>query len=34
MWLQLIVDAFGVCAKGYVQDPKGQVSKTIALQAL
>ncbi len=31
---QLIVDAFGVCAKGYVEDPKAQVSKTITLQPL
>jgi hypothetical protein len=24
---QLVVDVFGVCAKGYVEEPKGQVSK-------
>jgi hypothetical protein len=28
---QLIIDVFGVCAKGYLEDPKGQVSNTIAL---
>ncbi len=28
---QLIVDVFGIYAKRYVEDPKGQVSKTIAL---
>ncbi len=31
---QLIVNVFGVCAERYVEDPKGQVSKIIALQAL
>ncbi len=30
---QLIVSVFRVCAKGYVEDPKGQVSKAIALHA-
>jgi hypothetical protein len=24
---QLIVDVFGVCAEGYVKEPKGHVSK-------
>jgi hypothetical protein len=24
---QLIVDVFGICAKGYVEEPKGQVSQ-------
>jgi hypothetical protein len=31
---QLIVDVFGVCAQGYVKDPKGQVSKSLAIHAL
>jgi hypothetical protein len=31
---QLIVDVFGVCAEGYVRDPKRQVNKTITLHAL
>jgi hypothetical protein len=31
---QLIVDVFGVYAKGYVEDLKGQVSKMVTLQAL
>ncbi len=31
---QLIVDAFGIYAKGYVEDLKAQVSKMVALQAL
>jgi len=30
---QLIVDVFGVCAKGYVEELKGQVSKSLAVQA-
>jgi hypothetical protein len=30
----LIIDVFGVCAKGYVEEPKGQVSKSLAIQAL
>jgi hypothetical protein len=30
----MIVDVFGVCAKGYVENSKGQVGKTITLQAL
>ncbi len=28
---QLIVNVFGVYVEGYVKDPKGQVSKAIAL---
>jgi hypothetical protein len=28
---QLIIDVFGVCAKGYVKGSKGQVNKTITL---
>jgi hypothetical protein len=28
---QLIVDVFGVCVKGYVEELKGQVSKSIAI---
>jgi hypothetical protein len=31
---QLIVDVFGVCAEGYVEEPKGQVSKSLVVQAL
>jgi len=31
---QLIVDVFGVCAKGYVEKPKGQVNKSLAIHAL
>jgi hypothetical protein len=31
---QLIIDVFGVCAKGYVEDLKGQVNRSLALQAL
>ncbi len=31
---QLIVDVFGVCLEGYVEDPKGQVRKIITSQAL
>ncbi len=31
---QLIVDVFGVCAEGYVEDPKGQVGKSLALHVL
>jgi hypothetical protein len=31
---KLIVNVFGVCAKGYVEDPKGQVSKSQVVQAL
>jgi len=28
---QLIVNIFGVCAKGYVKEPKGQVSKSLTI---
>jgi hypothetical protein len=28
---QLIIDVFGACAKGYLEDPKVQVSNTVAL---
>jgi len=28
---ELIIDVFGVCAKGYVEDLKGQVSKSLAV---
>ncbi len=31
---QLIVNVFGVCVEGYVEEPKGQVSKSLAVQAL
>ncbi len=31
---QLIIDVFGVYVEGYVRDSKGQVNKTITLQAL
>jgi hypothetical protein len=31
---QLIVDVFGVCVEGYVEDPKGQVSKSLAVHTL
>ncbi len=31
---QLIVDVFGVCAKGYVEQPKGHVNKSLAIQTL
>jgi hypothetical protein len=31
---QLLIDVFRVYAKGYVENPKGQINKTIALQAL
>jgi len=31
---QLIIDVFGVCEKGYIEKPKGQVSKSLAIQAL
>jgi hypothetical protein len=31
---QLIVDVFGMCAKGYVEEPKGHVSKSLVVQAL
>jgi hypothetical protein len=28
---QLIVDVFGVCVKVYVEEPKGQVNKSLAI---
>ncbi len=28
---QLIVDVFGMCAEGYVEEPKGQVNKSLTL---
>ncbi len=31
---QLIVDLFGVCVDGYVEEPKGQVRKSLAIQAI
>ncbi len=31
---QLIVDVFGVCAKGYIEELKGQVNKSLVVQAL
>jgi hypothetical protein len=31
---QPIVYVFGVCADGYVEEPKGQVSKSLVVQAL
>ncbi len=31
---QLIVDVFGVCVEGYIEDMKGQVNKTLAVKAL
>jgi hypothetical protein len=31
---QLVVDVFGVCEKGYVEDLKGQVSWSLAIKAL
>ncbi len=31
---QMIIDVFGVCLEGYVEDLKGQVSKIVTLQAL
>ncbi len=31
---QSVVDVFGVCAEGYVRELKGQVSKSLAVQAL
>ncbi len=31
---QLIVDVFGVCADGYGEESKGQVNKSLAIQAL
>jgi hypothetical protein len=31
---QLIVDVFGVCADGYVKEPKRQVNKSLIIQVL
>jgi hypothetical protein len=31
---QLTVDVFGVCANGYVKEPKGQVNKSLIVHAL
>ncbi len=31
---QLIVDVLGMCVEGYVEEPKGQVSKSLAIQTL
>jgi hypothetical protein len=31
---KLIIDGFEVCAEGYVKDPKGHVSKSLAIQAI
>jgi hypothetical protein len=31
---QLIIDVFGVCAKGYVEELEGQVNKSLIVQAL
>jgi hypothetical protein len=31
---QLIVDVFGVCVEGYVEEPKGRVNKSLAVQKL
>jgi len=31
---QLIVNVFGMCAKGYVKEPKGQMNKSFIIQAL
>jgi phospholipase/lecithinase/hemolysin len=31
---QLVVDAFGVCAQGYVKELKEHVSKSLVVQAL
>jgi hypothetical protein len=31
---QLIVDVFRVCAKGYVEEPKWHVNKSLAIQTL
>jgi len=28
---QLIVGVFGICVEGYVEDPKGQISKVVTL---
>jgi hypothetical protein len=31
---QLIIDVFGVCTKGYVEELKGHVNKSLVVQAL
>jgi hypothetical protein len=31
---QLIVDVFGMCVEGYVEELKGQVSKSLVVQEL
>jgi len=31
---QLIVDVFGVCVEGYVEEPKAQVSKSLIVYTL
>ncbi len=31
---QLIVDVFGMCAKGYVEESKGQINKSLIIQPL
>jgi len=31
---QLIVNVFGICVEGYVEEPKGQVNKSLAVHAL
>jgi hypothetical protein len=31
---QLIVDVFGVCVKGYVEESKGHVNKSLEIQTL
>jgi hypothetical protein len=31
---QLIIDVFKVCAKGFIEDPKGKVSNSLAVQTL
>jgi hypothetical protein len=31
---QLIIDVFGVCAEGYIEESKGQVNRSLAIQAL
>jgi hypothetical protein len=28
---KLIIDVFGMCTKGYVEEPKGQVSKSLVV---
>jgi hypothetical protein len=30
---QFIIDVFGVCVDGYVEEPKGQINKSLAVQA-